>query len=130
MSARPPDRVGRGQGERGAVTAELAMTLPLLVSLTIGLVWLLSVGAAQIRAVDAARETARAVARGDDPAAAVAAGERVAPEGGRVTISGGSPGGSVIAVATAQVEGPGGLFGFLPAVTVHAEATALVEETP
>ena len=54
------------RSERGAVTAELAMGLPLLVAVTIGLVWLLSVGAAQVRTVDAARETARAVARGDD----------------------------------------------------------------
>jgi Flp pilus assembly protein TadG len=31
--------------ERGAATAELALAIPLLLSLTIGLVWLLSVGA-------------------------------------------------------------------------------------
>jgi hypothetical protein len=48
---------------------------------TTGLVWLLSVGAAQLRVVDGARETARAVARGEDPGAAVALGRRVAPEG-------------------------------------------------
>ena len=48
------------------------MGLPLLLAVTVGLVWLLSVGAAQIRTVDAARETARAVARGDDVGAAVA----------------------------------------------------------
>ena len=54
--------------ERGAATAELAMVLPLLVAVAIGLVWLLSVGAAQVRAVDAARETARALARGDGEA--------------------------------------------------------------
>ncbi len=46
--------------QRGAATAELALAIPLLLSLTIGLVWLLSVGAAQVRMVDAARETARA----------------------------------------------------------------------
>ena len=51
--------------ERGAATAELALAIPLLLSLTIGLVWLLSVGAAQVRMVDAAREAARATARGD-----------------------------------------------------------------
>ena len=67
--------------ERGAATAELAMVLPLLVAVTIGLVWLLAVGAAQVRTVDAARETARAVARGDSATAAVARGERVAPAG-------------------------------------------------
>ncbi len=108
------------------MTAELAMALPLLVALTVGLVWLLSVGAAQIRAVDAAREAARAMARGDDESAAVAAGGRVVPEGGTVTVTGGAE--SVVAEATARVEGPGGLFDFLPSVTVHAEATALVEE--
>jgi len=31
----------RGRSERGAATAELALTLPLLVAVTIGLVWLL-----------------------------------------------------------------------------------------
>ena len=61
----------RGQrDERGAATAELVMVIPLLVAVTIGLVWLLSVGAAQIQVVDAARETARAVARGDDSGSA------------------------------------------------------------
>ena len=104
------------------------MALPLLVALTIGLVWLLSVGAAQVRAVDAARETARAVARGDDVGAAVAAGERVVPEGGSVTVA--SDGERVTAEASADVDGPGGLFGFLPSVTVHAEAVALAEESP
>jgi hypothetical protein len=118
----------RAHSERGAVTAELAMALPLLVALTIGLVWLLSVGAAQVRAVDAARETARAVARGDDVGAAVAAGERVVPEGGSVSVT--SSGGRVRAEAVAQVEGPGGLFGFLPSVTVRADAEALAEEEP
>ena len=38
---------------------------PLLVAVTVGLVWLLAVGAAQIRVVDGARETARMLARGD-----------------------------------------------------------------
>jgi hypothetical protein len=116
----------RGRPDRGAVTAELALGLPLLVAVTIGLVWLLAVGAAQIRTVDAARETARAVARGDDVGAAVARGRRVAPEGAEVSVSRG--GGQVVATSSAQVDGPGGLFGFLPAVTVSAEAVAADEE--
>ena len=61
---------------RGAATAELAMVLPLLVAVSLGLVWLLAVGAAQVRAVDAARETARALARGDDQAHRGRAGAR------------------------------------------------------
>lgn len=104
------------------------MVLPLLLAVTVGMVWLLSVGAAQVRTVDAARETARAVARGDDVDAAVAAGERVAPAGGRVTVS--DDGDRVVAAATAEVIGPGGLFDLLPAVTVGAEAVALAEDGP
>lgn len=118
----------RRRDQRGAVTAELALALPILVAVTIGLVWLLAVGSAQIRVVDAARETARSVARGDSVDEAVAAGERVAPEGSRVSVSRGD--GRVIATATGQVRGPGGLFSFLPGVRVEAEAVAVDEEVP
>lgn len=120
--------MSRSRVERGAVTAELAMALPLLLAVTVGLVWLLSVGAAQVRTVDAARETARAMARGDDTGAAVAAGTRVAPPGARVQVT--TSGEQVVATASARVDGPGGLFGFLPSVTVHAEAVALAEDDP
>jgi hypothetical protein len=117
------------RGERGAVTAELTMALPLLVAVTVGLVWLLSLGAAQIRVVDAARETARAVARGDDRTAAVALGQRVAPDGATFSITG--SGDEVHVEAEAWADGPGGLFGFLPRVRLHAEAvTSSEEEAP
>ncbi|SDN56028.1 TadE-like protein [Nocardioides szechwanensis] len=112
--------------DRGAVTAELALTLPILVAVTIGLVWLLAVGAAQVRVVDAARETARAVARGDSTAEAVARGQQVAPPGSTVTVS--RQDGRVVAVASGRVDGPGGLFGFLPGVEVRAEAVTLDED--
>ena len=114
-----------GRGQRGAVTAELALVLPLLVAVTMGLVWLLAVGAAQVRTVDAARETARAVARGDAADEAVARGRRVAPPGSTVTVSRG--GGEVRVTVTGEVAGPGGLFAHLPAARVHAEAVAVDE---
>jgi TadE-like protein len=113
--------------DRGAATAELAMVLPLLMAVTLGLVWLLAVGAAQVRAVDAARETARAAARGDAVAEAVAHGERVAPPGSRVSVH--DDGDQVTAVVVGRVSGPGGLFGRLPGVTVSAQAVAAVEES-
>lgn len=122
MTPRPPAR----RTERGAVTAELALTLPILMAVTVGLVWLLSVGAAQVRVVDAARETARALARGDSPGEAVARGEQVAPPGSTVTVT--SAGGRVVAVASGRVDGPGGLFSFLPGVEVRAEAVTLDED--
>ena len=114
------------RSDRGAVTAELALALPTLLAVTTALVWLLSVGAAQVRTVDAAREAARAVARGDDPGAAVATGERVAPDGVTVTVT--TEGDRVVARAAGQVPGPGGLFSFLPGASVSAEAVAAAEE--
>lgn len=111
--------------DRGAATAELVMVLPALMAVTLGLVWLLAVGAAQVRTVDAARETARALARGDDRAAAIARGVRVGPDGTRVSVR--SDGGQVVATARARVAGPGGLFRFLPDVAVHARAVAAAE---
>lgn len=114
------------RGERGAVTAELALVLPVLVAVTVGLVWLLAVGAAQVRAVDAARETARAVARGDDEGAAIARGLQVAPPGSTVTVI--RSGGEVRVTVSGEVAGPGGLFAHLPAPQVRAEAIAAEEE--
>ncbi len=117
----------RPTDERGAVTAELAMAMPLLLAVTVGLVWLLSVGAAQVRTVDAAREAARAVARGDDPGAAVALAEQIAPDGVTVTVA--VEGDRVVARATGHIDGPGGLFSGLPGADVEAEAVAVAEET-
>jgi Flp pilus assembly protein TadG len=112
--------------QRGVVTAELAMGIPVLLSLTVGLVWLITIGVAQVRMVDAARETARAAARGDSESAAVAQGQRVAG-GGVVTMSTGH--GQVVATATDLVAPPGGLLGFLPEVRVEAEAVTSAEVT-
>jgi len=102
------------------------MVLPLLVALTLGLVWLLAVGAAQVRTVDAARETARALARGDDQAAAVGRGLQVAPEGSHIEISRG--GGEVRVTVTGRAEGPDGLLAGLPSPELHAVAVAADEE--
>ncbi|WP_312855809.1 TadE family type IV pilus minor pilin [Nocardioides stalactiti] len=108
------------------MTAELALGLPILLAVTSGMVWLLSVGAAQVRTVDAAREAARAAARGDEVAVAGAVGERVAPDGVRVEVA--HEAGRVTARAAGHVPGPGGLFDFLPGADVRAEAVAVVEE--
>lgn len=116
----------RRRSERGAATAELVMVLPALVVVTIGLVWLLSVGTAQVRAVDAARETARMLARGDDEAAAIARGQQVAPGGSRVTIS--RSGDEIRVTVLGEVAGPGGALGFLPGADISAEATTVSEQ--
>jgi len=114
--------------DAGAATAELAMALPLLLAVTVGLVWLLSVAAAQIRVVDAARESARAAARGEADSEAVARGLEVAPPGSTITLR--TSEGRVAASAVGSVPGPGGLFAFLPEVTLRADAVAAAEPAP
>ncbi len=68
------------------VTAETAIVIPLLVAVTLILVWIVSLGVAQIRLVDAAREAARMTARGDSESEAVSMAERIAPDGAEVEI--------------------------------------------
>lgn len=111
--------------ERGAVTAEAAMTLPVIVLFTLAMAWLVSLGVTQVRALDAAREVARAAARSDSSGEAAALGRRVAPPGSRVSVDVGAE--LVVARVSVPVRGPGGLFGALGSHTVEAEAVAATE---
>lgn len=96
------------------------MMLPLLAAMTLGLTWLVALAATQVRVVDAARETARALAREESSAASVQLGRQVAPDGARISVHRG--GGQVRVHVVAEVRGPGGLFAFLPGVEVDADA--------
>jgi Flp pilus assembly protein TadG len=107
------------------VTAEAAVVVPLLVAVTIALVWLVALAATQLRVVDAAREAARAAARGDSDVAAVDRGRQVAPDGATFQVS--RSGEEVTVRVVAEVRGPGGLLDFLPAVRVRSEAVAAEE---
>lgn len=111
--------------ERGAVTAETALALPLLVAVTLAMVWMLTFGVAQMKTTDAAREVARALARGEPEGEAIGLAERVAP-GARVEVT--SREGTVVVVVTDDVPSPGGVFDLLSGTT-RAEAVALAEET-
>jgi hypothetical protein len=101
--------------------------LPLLVAMTFGMLWLVSLGVTQIRVVDAARETARALARDEVSSTAVELGRRVAPEGSTITVT--KARGQVRVRVVAEVHGPGGLFAFLPAVEVDADAVTAQESS-
>jgi Flp pilus assembly protein TadG len=114
--------------QRGAVTAELAMAVPLLLALTVGLVWLLTLGTAQVRMVDATREAARALARGDSTDAALARAREVAPAGAVLSVS--TAADDLVVSGSVEIDGVGGLFDALPAVEVSAEAVAAREEPP
>lgn len=68
------------RSESGMVTAEMALAIPALVAVAVTLAWLLSLGLTQGVLAQAAREGARAAARGESVALVRAAAWRVAPE--------------------------------------------------
>src|SRR4051812_21206280 len=106
----------------GMVTAELAACLPVLVLILGVAISAVEVVAERVRLVDAAREAARAAARGDPGAGRRLALEQAPGARGAVT----SGGGRVPAVATKQVHPLGG---WLPSITVSERCVAAVEPT-
>ncbi|SCD59362.1 hypothetical protein GA0115251_114242 [Streptomyces sp. TverLS-915] len=108
-------------GDEGTVTAESAVVLPLLVAVTLALVWALFAAAAQVRCVDAAGAGARSAARQDPEARTVATARKVAPDGARVRVE--REGDLVRVTVTAEAPGPGGL-----GVRLGSSAVALAEE--
>lgn len=116
----------RCHDQSGMVTAEAAMVLPLIALFALALLWTLAVGIAKIETVDAARDAARMIARGDDDAAALAAARAAAPAGAQVRIEQ-APAGSVTVVVTVDASAPGWLLMPLPGVTVGGTATTPLE---
>ncbi|MEY9968132.1 hypothetical protein ABIA33_006212 [Streptacidiphilus sp. MAP12-16] len=100
------------------------MALPVLVLLTGVLVWGVLVGAAQVRCVDAAREAARAAARGDPQGQVLAIARANAPQGAAVAVSGQDD--TVTVAVSALSRAPGGLGGVL-SLRVASTATAARE---
>ncbi|WP_327368237.1 TadE family type IV pilus minor pilin [Streptomyces sp. NBC_01217] len=117
-----PGRSGSAGGDRGAVTAEAAMAIPVLVVFALALVWALMAASAQIRCVDAARAGARAAARSEPEALVLDATRSAAPGGAEVVME---RAGELWRVrVAAPMPGLGPL-----ALTLHAEAAALAEDT-
>ncbi|MGP3753336.1 TadE family type IV pilus minor pilin [Streptomyces sp. IBSNAI001] len=113
---------GGRSGDRGAVTAEAAMALPVLVVFVLALVWALVAASDQIRCVDAARAGARAAARSEPEDAVRSAAQEAAPGRARVAVE---RAGSLWRVRVeAPTPGPGPL-----GLTLSAEAVALAEDT-
>jgi Flp pilus assembly protein TadG len=106
----------------GMVTAETAVVLPVLLLVLAGAVAAVTVVGGHLRCVDAAREGARAAARGEDVAAVRVIAGRAAPQGAVIDVSTG--GDEVRVTVTARVAplGPVPLR-----ITVSAEAVALRE---
>jgi hypothetical protein len=106
------------------VTAETAVVLPVLVLVLAAAVWAVATVAAQLRCVDAAREAARAAARGEPTAVAVSLARGAAP-GADVMLD--RQPATVSVVVRLRVGGPGWLGRRLPSQVVSAHAAAAVE---
>jgi Flp pilus assembly protein TadG len=104
------------------VTAETAVVLPVLLLVLAGAVAAVTMVGAQLRCVDAAREGARAAARGEPVAAVEVLAARAAPDGATTTVSGGPEEVRVRVTARIAPLGPVPL-----AITVAAEAVAMTE---
>jgi hypothetical protein len=78
---RPDGALGGPTAERGSATVEIAVALPALVLVVAIALWGVSVAAARVACVDAARAGARAAARGEPLPAVRAAVLQGAPSG-------------------------------------------------
>lgn len=104
------------------VTAEMAVVLPVLVLVLVAALGGIAVVTAQLRCTDAAREGARAAARGESEAAVREIAGSSAPDGAAISVTLGAE------HAVVRVSGSVPLIpGVGPALAVSAEATAATE---
>lgn len=114
------------KNDRGMVTAEAAVVLPVLVVVLAAAVWLLAVVAAQLRCVDAARVAARLAARDEPPGLVQATAREAAPQGATVQVS--ERDGQVLVVVRARLQ-PLAVLDLVPSITVSGTAAAVLERT-
>ncbi|MEV8376843.1 TadE family type IV pilus minor pilin [Kribbella sp. NPDC056861] len=114
------------RSDHGAITAEAALVLPVLLAfLALGL-WVVGTVITNIRCIDAARDTARAAARGESEEIARQLGERAAPQGATITIT--QTGTTIHVEVTAAPASPPGLLRALPHPNAHATAVIQAEQ--
>jgi hypothetical protein len=118
----PRTRRRAGSVEDGMVTAETAVVLPVLLFVLAGAVAAVVVVGAELRCVDAAREAARAAARGEPTAVVAGLAADAGPDGATTELGGEGEQVSVTVSATVSPLGP-----FPWHVEVSATATGLRE---
>lgn len=112
----------RTTSDRGSVTAETAVLLPVLLVVLALCLSVLTAVAAQLKCVDAARAAARAAARGDAVPVVQEVGRARAPEGASVRVVVGDD--TVEVAVRARVRPFGRALRVLPPVQVSARASA------
>jgi hypothetical protein len=115
--------VGLRRQEAGVVTAETAIVSMGLVVVAVSMLFVVAVGMAQVRCVDASRDVARALARGESDARSLDLGRLTAPTGARISTR--TAGGVVQVEVSATVTGPGVLrrFGGVQVASTSAVAS-------
>jgi Flp pilus assembly protein TadG len=119
--------MSRRMHEKGMVTAEMAVLAPFGVAFGLLLLWIVSLGFTQVQLVDAAREAARLVARGESPGAASEVARRHAPPGATVHVS--SAGGLVTVRITARSRLPLPVLRHVGGRTMQASAVSADEKS-
>lgn len=109
-------------GDAGYVTAETAIVLPVLAILVAAALWAIAVAGAQLRCVDAARDGARAAARGESGPAVMVAARATAPQGASIEIA--RNGSQIVVTVKVRVGPASGVLASIPAPVVAASAVA------
>lgn len=107
------------------MTAEIATALPALILVLLLAVWAVALATAQMRVSDAAREGARAAARGERDATTTTLTGRAAPAGAQIDLVRQDE--LVHVVVAVEVPAPVPFGDTVWAPTVRAEAVALQE---
>lgn len=111
--------------ERGMATAELMTIAPFGVMLVLLLVWVVSLGLAEVRVTDSAREAARLVARGETVDTATNAARQGVPSDTQVTVD--VDDGVVTVRVRARSTMPVPFFSGVGSKDIAAEASAVLE---
>jgi hypothetical protein len=112
--------------EQGMVTAEMAVLAPVGVAFGLLLLWIVSLGLTQVQLVDAAREAARLVARGEPVTNASVVARRHAPPDAKVRVA--EHDGLVTVRVSARSRLPLPVFRHVGAATLEASAVSADEE--
>lgn len=104
------------------------MVLPVLAILLGAALWSIAVAGAQLRCVDAARDGARAAARGEPDTAVIAAADAAAPDEASIDVK--HVGTRVVVVVRARIGAGAGVLAAIPAPVAVATAVAESEAAP
>lgn len=113
------------RSERGMATAELMTVAPFGVMLVLLLLWVVSLGLAEVRVTDSAREAARLVARGETLETATTAARQGVPADTKVEFDVSE--GVVTVRVQARSEMPVPFFSGIGSQDIAAEASAVLE---